>query len=178
MTRLRYDRIVAGLATSLASVAIFVVGLYSPFISFWLASGLVMSLSALMFGGIVLLPRARKTRSAIPDPVIQYLFALVLTSGIVIMLVAMVILGVCFNWLRFGEFDRKRTGDPAIRSDEYHGPAGILLSHRPRLGGSCDLNSSPPVIENPRRIGSSIPVLATWDSLSDDHLSVRRLLVP
>ena len=103
----RYDRIVAGVAIASATVAIFVVGLYSSSGSFWLAPGLVVSLSALMFGGIVVLPWARKTRSAIPDRVIQYLFALVLTSAIVIMLVAMVILGVgFFIWLRFGEYDR------------------------------------------------------------------------
>ncbi len=103
----RHDRIVAGVAVTLGSAAIFVVGPYSPFISFSLASGLVLSFSALMFGGIVLLPRAKKTRSTMPDPVIQYLFALVFTCGIVIMLVAMVILGIAvFRWLPDGEYDR------------------------------------------------------------------------
>lgn len=80
----RYEGIVACLAISLDSVAIFVVGLYSPFIPFWLASGLVISLFALTFGGIVVLPGARKGRASVPDSVIQYLFVLVLTFGLVI----------------------------------------------------------------------------------------------
>src|SRR2546427_1303566 len=90
-----------------ASVATFVVGLYSPFMSIWLASGLVVSVSALMFAGIVFLPRARRTRSTVPDSIVRYLFALVLTCGIVMMFVAMVIFGIgVFIWLRFGEYDR------------------------------------------------------------------------
>jgi Family of unknown function (DUF6114)/zinc-ribbon domain len=103
----RYDRMVAGVAIASDSVAIFVVGLYSPFLPFWLASGLVILFLALTFGGIVVVPWATKRRSSIPDPFVQYLFVLVLTVGIVIMLVAAVILGIgLFIWLRFGEYDR------------------------------------------------------------------------
>ena len=103
----RFDKIVTGVSIPFASIATFVVGLYSPFMSFWLASGLVVSVSALMFAGIVVLPRARRTRSTLPDSIVRYLFALVLTSGIVMMFVAMVIFGIgVFVWLRFGEYDR------------------------------------------------------------------------
>ena len=103
----RFDKIVTGVSIPFASIATFVVGLYSPFMSFWLASGLVVSVSALMFAGIVVLPRARRTRSTLPDSIVRYLFALVLTSGIAMMFVAMVIFGIgVFVWLRFGEYDR------------------------------------------------------------------------
>ena len=103
----RFDKIVTDVSIPFASVATFVVGLYSPFMSIWLASGLVVSVSALMFAGIVFLPRARRTRSTVPDSIVRYLFALVLTCGIVMMFVAMVIFGIgVFIWLRFGEYDR------------------------------------------------------------------------
>ena len=103
----RFDKIVTGVSIPFASIATFVVGLYSPFMSFWLAAGLVVSVSALMFAGIVVLPRARRTRSTLPDSIVRYLFALVLTCGIVMMFVAMVIFGIgVFIWLRFGEYDR------------------------------------------------------------------------
>src|SRR2546427_13132656 len=85
----RFDKIVTDVSNPFASVATFVVGLYSPFMSIWLASGLVVSVSALMFAGIVFLPRARRTRSTVPDSIDRYIFALVFTCGIVVIIVTM-----------------------------------------------------------------------------------------
>src|SRR2546428_8754408 len=103
----RFDKIVTDVSIPFASVATFVVGLYSPCNAIRLGSGIVVSLTALMFAGTVFLPRARTTRSPVPDSIVRYLFALVLTCGIVMMFVAMVIFGIgVFIWLRFGEYDR------------------------------------------------------------------------
>src|SRR3989442_13357151 len=49
----------------------------------------------------------KKDRSTVPHSIVRYLFALVLTSAIVMMFVARVIFGIgVFVWLRFGEYDR------------------------------------------------------------------------
>jgi len=102
----RFDKIVTGVCIPFASVATFVVGLYSPFMSFWLASGLVVRFGPDVRRDRLPSPR-KKDRSTVPDSIVRYLFALVLTSAIVMMFVARVIFGIgVFVWLRFGEYDR------------------------------------------------------------------------
>src|SRR2546425_936129 len=74
--------------------------------SFWLASGLVVSFRPDVRRDRLPSPR-KKDRSTVPDSIVRYLFALVLTSAIVMMFVARVIFGIgVFVWLRFGEYDR------------------------------------------------------------------------
>src|SRR2546428_12355233 len=85
----RFDKIVTDVSIPFASVATFVGGLYSPFMSIWLASGPAVSGSAPMFAWIVFLPRARRTRSTVPDSIVRYLFALVMTCGIATIFAAM-----------------------------------------------------------------------------------------